>query len=117
MSSSRLTVGPWILNWETQQYKCWIAQPIVFGLIFALQLVNLYWLFLILRIIYRMVTTNVAVDDRSDDEDEELEEVEDEIVSEKQSESVDAADKPVANGKVEVQVNGEVQVDGEKKSS
>ncbi|GMG43642.1 unnamed protein product [Ambrosiozyma monospora] len=22
------TVGPWILNWETQQYKCWIAQPI-----------------------------------------------------------------------------------------
>ncbi|GMG21799.1 unnamed protein product [Ambrosiozyma monospora] len=69
-----------------------------------------------------MATTSVAVDDRSDDEDEQLEEVEVEIVSEKQSESVDSADKPfetkpVANGKVEVQVNGEVQVDDEKKSS
>ncbi|GME81701.1 unnamed protein product [Ambrosiozyma monospora] len=94
------TVGPWELNWETEQYKCWISQPIVFGLIFALQLVNIYWFFLILRVIYRMYKTNVAVDDRSDDEDEDEESTEDdevEVVDEKQA----------LNGNVEVQVNGE----------
>lgn len=65
------TVGEWELNWDTQQYKCWISQPIVFTLIFALQLVNAFWLFLILRILYRYTIAGVAEDDRSDDEDEE----------------------------------------------
>lgn len=67
------TIGEWELNWETQQYKCWISQPIVFGLIFALQILNSYWLFLILRIVYRYVVGGVAEDERSDDEDEEIE--------------------------------------------
>lgn len=72
------TVGEWELNWDTQQYKCWISQPIVFGLIFALQLLNAYWLFLILRILYRYVVGGVAEDERSDDEvdDEETTDVE-----------------------------------------
>lgn len=65
------TVGEWELNWDTQQYKCWISQPIVFGLIGALQIVNIYWLFLIIRIMYRYVAAGVAKDERSDDEDEE----------------------------------------------
>ncbi|KAH3671083.1 hypothetical protein OGAPHI_000794 [Ogataea philodendri] len=64
------TVGPYTLNFATQQYKCWISQPIVFVLIFALQLVNLYWLFLILRIAYRYVFLNVAEDERSESESE-----------------------------------------------
>ncbi|CAK9436375.1 uncharacterized protein LODBEIA_P09330 [Lodderomyces beijingensis] len=64
------TVGEWELNWETQQYKCWISQPITFGLIFALQLVNFYWLVLILRILYRYVFSGDKKDERSDDEDE-----------------------------------------------
>lgn len=68
------TIGEWELNWDTQQYKCWISQPIVFVLIFALQILNSYWLFLILRIVYRYVVGGVAEDERSDDEDEETEE-------------------------------------------
>lgn len=64
------TVGDFELNWITQQYKCWISQPITFFLIFALQLVNFYWLVLIFRILYRYVFTGVSKDERSDDEDE-----------------------------------------------
>jgi len=68
------TVGPWELNWETQQYKCYISQPITFGLLFLLQLVNLYWLALVLRIGYRYVKHNVKEDVRSEDEGEEVDE-------------------------------------------
>lgn len=64
-------VGDFTLNWDTQQYKCWISQPIVFFLIGALQLVNAYWLFLIFRILWRYVVGGVAKDERSDDEEEE----------------------------------------------
>lgn len=63
-----LTVGPSILDFKTQQYKCWISQPMVFTLILALQLVNAYWLFLILRILVRFLLYNVKKDDRSDSE-------------------------------------------------
>lgn len=63
-------VGEWELNWDTQQYKCYISQPIVFGLIGALQLVNAYWLFLIFRIFWRYIVGGVTKDERSDDEDE-----------------------------------------------
>lgn len=69
------TVGPFDLNWETQQYKCWILQGITFALLLALQLVNAYWLFLILRIAYRYVVYSVEKDERSDDEEEEQETV------------------------------------------
>lgn len=67
------TVGPFELNWETQQYKCWISQYITFALLASLQAVNLFWLFLILRILYRVVFKNVLKDERSDDEDSEVE--------------------------------------------
>ncbi|EDO16835.1 hypothetical protein Kpol_1056p36 [Vanderwaltozyma polyspora DSM 70294] len=60
------TEGNYVLNYATQQYKCWISLPIVFILIFALQLVNLYWLVLILRILYRAVWKGVQKDERSD---------------------------------------------------
>lgn len=62
------TIGDFQLNFATQQYRCWIAQPIVFTLIFALQLVNLYWLFLIFRILWRILFTGVQKDERSDSE-------------------------------------------------
>lgn len=68
------SVGEWELNWDTQQYKCWISQPVVFGLLFALQLLNAYWLFLIMRILCRYAVGGVAEDVRSDDEDEDAEE-------------------------------------------
>ncbi|SCU89648.1 LANO_0D05842g1_1 [Lachancea nothofagi CBS 11611] len=67
------TVGDFVLNYATQQYKCWISLPIVFVLISALQLVNLYWLFLILRILYRILFKGIQKDDRSETESEDEE--------------------------------------------
>ncbi|CAL9733804.1 ceramide synthase Lac1p [Monosporozyma servazzii] len=75
------TVGEYRLNFAVQQYKCWISLPIVFILIAALQLVQLYWLFLIFRIVYKVATQSVYEDIRSDSdssaEGEEEEEEED----------------------------------------
>ncbi|PLB47553.1 longevity-assurance protein 1 [Aspergillus steynii IBT 23096] len=68
------TVGPFELNWETQQYKCWISQYITFALLASLQAVNLFWLFLILRILKNYIFNSITKDERSDDEDEEEEE-------------------------------------------
>lgn len=69
------TVGPFDLNWDTQQYKCWISSWITFGLLAALQSVNVFWFFLILRIMYRYLRTGGAKDERSDDEASEEEDV------------------------------------------
>ena len=63
-------VGPFELNWETQQYKCWISQYITFALLASLQAVNLFWFFLILRIAKRYVFDTMLADERSDDETE-----------------------------------------------
>ncbi|KAH8169713.1 TLC domain-containing protein [Sarocladium implicatum] len=68
------TVGPFELNWETQQYKCWISQYITASLLSLLQALNLFWLFFILRVAYRIAWQNVREDDRSEDEGEEEEE-------------------------------------------
>ncbi|KAF2026475.1 longevity assurance proteins LAG1/LAC1 [Setomelanomma holmii] len=70
------TVGPYELNWDTQQYKCWISQYISFTLLALLQLVNLFWFFFILRIAYRFIVYKDADDDRSEYEpsEDELEE-------------------------------------------
>ncbi|KAL9468733.1 hypothetical protein ACSS6W_010427 [Trichoderma asperelloides] len=65
------TVGPFELNWETQQYKCWISQYITTALLASLQALNLFWLFYILRIAFRFIRDKEATDDRSDDEDDE----------------------------------------------
>ncbi|ODV59929.1 TLC domain-containing protein [Ascoidea rubescens DSM 1968] len=65
------TVGPYDLNFKTGQYKCFISQPIVFFLLSCLQLVNLYWLFLILKIAFRFLFSGKELEDvRSDAEDE-----------------------------------------------
>jgi acyl-CoA-dependent ceramide synthase len=69
------TVGSYLLNWETQQYKCWISQSITFALLAMLQMVNIFWILLILRILYRAVFSDVVKDERSDDETEAEEEV------------------------------------------
>jgi acyl-CoA-dependent ceramide synthase len=67
------TVGPYELNWETEQYKCDISFVITLILLSSLQALNLFWLFFVLRIAYRFVVHNVAKDDRSDAEESELE--------------------------------------------
>ena len=69
------TVGLWTLDWEQQFYKCWISQYVTFALLSVIQLLDLYWLFLILRIAWRILTTGEQKDDREDvDQDDETEE-------------------------------------------
>nr|UWK20517.1 longevity assurance factor/sphinganine N acyl transferase subunit 1 [Trichoderma deliquescens] len=75
------TVGPFELNWETQQYKCWISQYITAALLCSLQALNLFWLFYILRIAFRFIRDKEATDDRSEDEDDDDEEVEKRVSS------------------------------------
>ncbi|KZF26926.1 longevity assurance proteins LAG1/LAC1 [Xylona heveae TC161] len=77
------TVGPFELNWETQQYKCWISQIITFSLLAALQIINLIWFFLLIRILKNYIFNSVKADERSDNEEDDeetvpLEEEEDE---------------------------------------
>ncbi len=70
------TVGPYELNWETQQYKCDIAFVITLTLLSSLQALNLFWWFFIVRIAYRFVVYQTAEDDRSEAEVSEPEEIE-----------------------------------------
>lgn len=65
------TVGPFVLDWADEQYKCWISQYISFTLLAALQALNLFWLFFIIRIAYRVVFLDIIADDRSEDEEDE----------------------------------------------
>lgn len=69
------TVGPFEMNWETEQYKCRLSQYITLSLLSALQALNLFWLFYILRIAYRFAVYDIATDDREDGEDNDGEEV------------------------------------------
>ena len=64
------TVGPFELDWAAQQYKCWISQYVTFGLLACLQAINLFWLFLIVRISWRIVFSREVEDVRSDNEDD-----------------------------------------------
>ncbi|KAI6092466.1 longevity assurance proteins LAG1/LAC1 [Hypoxylon rubiginosum] len=67
------TVGPYELNWETEQYKCSLSFWITLTLLSSLQALNLFWLFFIIRIAYRFVLYDIADDDRSDAEDSDVE--------------------------------------------
>ncbi|KAF2687005.1 longevity assurance proteins LAG1/LAC1 [Lentithecium fluviatile CBS 122367] len=102
------TVGPYELNWETQQYKCSLAQYITFSLLAALQAVNLFWWFLICRIAYRFVMKSGLEDERSEYEDSDAE-VEGKEKKEKKAAKANgkAYASVVANGTPKVLVNGE----------
>jgi acyl-CoA-dependent ceramide synthase len=66
------TVGPYILDWETEQYKCELSHWISTILLGGLQALNLYWGFLILRVAWRFGVKGELADERSEDEDEEV---------------------------------------------
>lgn len=93
------TVGPYELNWETQQYKCTLSFVITLSLLSSLQALNLFWLFFILRIAYRFAVHNVAKDDRSDVDESELEE----LTTDSSSTATAAA---IANGNGHAITNG-----------
>lgn len=98
------TVGDFTLNWDTQQYKCWLSQYITFALLAALQAVNLVWWFYICRIAYRIVVLDIQEDDRS-----EYEESGDEAESTEgtKQKSYATAVKAPANGTPKLLVNGQ----------
>jgi acyl-CoA-dependent ceramide synthase len=66
------TVGPYILDWETEQYKCELSHWISTILLGGLQALNLYWGFLILRVAWRFGVKGELADERSEGEDEEV---------------------------------------------
>lgn len=67
------TVGPYELNWETQQYKCWISNIITFGLLAMLQALNMFWLYCLLRSALKFLLTGEKKDDRSETDESEIE--------------------------------------------
>jgi very-long-chain ceramide synthase len=93
------TVGPYELNWATEQYKCSISHYISTALLASLQCLNIFWLYYILRIAYRFLLTNVAQDDRSDEE--ETEHVEERELEKLDSQASNAGAAPglMVNGK------------------
>ncbi|KAJ5373479.1 TRAM1-like protein [Penicillium concentricum] len=74
------TVGPYELNWETQQYKCWISNVITFGLLAVLQGLNLFWLYCLLRSAFKFLATGEKKDDRSEPDESEIEQDECKVV-------------------------------------
>ena len=52
------TVGPYVLDWQAEQYKCTLSFVITLGLLSSLQALNLFWLFYIVRIAYISVTVH-----------------------------------------------------------
>lgn len=71
------TVGPYQLNWDTEQYKCALSNIITFTLLAGLQTVNLYWLWCLMRNAYRFLVLGIAKDDRSEDEGPDMDVAED----------------------------------------
>jgi len=67
------TVGPYVLDWAAGQFKCPLSHYISTALLAALQGLNLFWLFHILRIAYRISFLDVVEDDRSDNDDDAFE--------------------------------------------
>ena len=97
------TIGPFELNWVTEQYKCRLSQNITFGLLATLQSINLFWLYLILKIALRIITDDVKQDVREDGEDSEEEE--EEAVEKKDTKSIKASGAESATVP-KVQLNG-----------
>jgi acyl-CoA-dependent ceramide synthase len=65
------TIPPTDLDWEKEHFKCEIGRWITGGFLSALQGLNLFWLFYILRIAYRFLRDSDAEDDRSEADPEE----------------------------------------------
>ena len=73
----RLVVYPYWIFWCSYIYaderfgKNWIGFWVYFWLLLALQALHIFWFYLISRMIYRLLTTGIEKDERSDDDCEE----------------------------------------------
>ena len=70
MATEFKTIGLWVLDWDKEWYKCWISQYVTFGLLSIIQILDVYWLFLILRIAVRILRGGEQKDDREDDDED-----------------------------------------------
>ncbi|KAI4136890.1 MAG: hypothetical protein L6R39_007574 [Caloplaca ligustica] len=95
------TIGPFDLDWETQQYKCWISQYITFALLAFLQAINIFWLYFIVRVAVRVFRGGEKKDDRSDEEDED------------EKDEVDDKRRLKEKGEMEGEKQRKVEVNGE----
>lgn len=96
------SIGPYELNWDTQQYKCWISHYITFGLLAALQSVNIFWLVLILRILWRVAKSlgQEIGDERSEYDSEEEEERREELERMRVEQAKDGVPRVAVNGEI-----------------
>lgn len=102
------TVGPYELNWETQQYKCTLSFVITLGLLLMLQSINIFWLYCLLRSAYRFLVHNIVKDDRSEVEESELEELERKKARKEAEERKRAAELLLLNGNASANGNSKV---------
>ncbi|MCJ1250551.1 hypothetical protein MMC30_007779 [Trapelia coarctata] len=101
------TLGPFELDWAGQQYKSRLSQYITFGLLASLQAINLFWMFLILRIAANIVFASKVEDVRSDDEDTENEVEKKERVVKGETVAVGAKTEGIEDSKASaVEMNG-----------
>ncbi|KAI1364152.1 TLC domain-containing protein [Xylaria arbuscula] len=63
------TIGPYVLDWEQEQYKCVISNVITFVLLAMLQVLNIYWSKCLLRVGYQFAFLGIAKDDREEEDD------------------------------------------------
>ncbi|KAI9792654.1 MAG: hypothetical protein M1835_007715 [Candelina submexicana] len=103
------TVGPFELNWETQQYKCRLAQVITFSLLATLQAVNVFWLYQILRVAKNYVFQKAWQDVRSDNEEDE-----EDLTMRAEEKNAQSANRPtmLINGKPINGINGTIDGEG-----
>jgi very-long-chain ceramide synthase len=60
-------------HWENEQWKAATLHGVVVGLFGALQLLNIYWLYLILRVAAKAASGKIPKDERESDGEEENE--------------------------------------------
>ncbi|EWC45335.1 hypothetical protein DRE_00734 [Drechslerella stenobrocha 248] len=61
-------VADFRLDWDEPYYNCQLGQIVISSLLSALQIVNIFWLYLVLRVAYRYVFKAELNDVRSEDE-------------------------------------------------
>lgn len=111
------TVGPFELDWATEQYKCTLSQVITTVLLCSLQGLNLFWFYCIMRIALRFVFKGQAKDDRSDGEDDTEEEEEESsssggptiVVDDEKMRAAAASSTAVSNGSAVPRANGKAK--------
>ncbi|KAK6332431.1 hypothetical protein TWF696_003146 [Orbilia brochopaga] len=94
-----LPVGEMVLDWDRPYFKCLLAQVVISSLLSALQCVNIFWLYCVIRVAYRYVFNSELSDVRSEDEGGEGDE--DDVGFD------DDIKTPVSDETPKIQLNGE----------